>query len=518
MKGSRAASVGAYTSLAGVAPSRVWLVCMALAGAVSLASTANAQSCPARFGIGRFGITTFNSSVETCDAVKVAVRQAPSTVISGVAFVASVELRDEFGTRVRVSGRMVTSAVSGGTHTLGGTTSATTNADGVAIFAGLTLTGTSGPASVRFGSTGLAASTQTLTVSQPTYSVSPVSWTAPASGGSQSIAIATAAPSASWTATSGALWLTVSAGSGSGSGTVTLTAAANLNPTARTATATIAGQTVSVSQQAAPDRPVNLTVQSIDGNSVTLRWQWLAATPDSYVLKGGVEPGQTIAALPTGSNAPTFTFTAPTGAFYVRIAGVRGGVELPVSDDVRIYVNVPQAPSAPKSLLGLANGSALELSWENTAGGGAPTGNVLDVSGPLSASLPLPLGERFSYPAVPAGTYTFSVRSTNADGTSTASAPVTLTFPGTCAAPSAPAGFQAYAVGSQLFLRWDSPASGAAVTGYVLTVSGAFNLSLPLTSRDITSPVPPGSYTFTVASTNPCGTSAATAAQTVVVP
>ena len=55
-------------------------------------------------------------------------------------------------------------------------------------------------------------------------------------------------------------------------------------------------------------------------------------------------------------------------------------------------------------------------------------------------------------------------------------------------------------------------------TGFVLNVSGAYNLALPLSTRGISAPVPPGSYTFTVAAANACGASPATAPQTVVVP
>lgn len=382
---------------------------------------------------------------------------------------------------------------------------------------------------------GAASGARTLTISNPdgqvsslssavtittpvTFSVSPLSWAATAAGGTQAVTVTASHTDAAWTASSDQAWLSVSAAGGTGSGSVTLTAAALSGVMPRTGTATIAGTTVTVTQLPPQDQPIDLTIDRIDGNAVTLRWQWAGTIPDNYVLTGGLTPGATLATLPTGSTAPTFTFTAPTGAFYVRIAGVRDGVQLPPSDDVRIFVNVPEVPSAPTSVLGLSDGAALDLTWMTTWAGGAPTGFVLDVTGPVRASLPLPLTERFSYPAVPPGTYTFAVRATNAAGSSGSSAPVTLTFPGPCVAPIVPERFQAYAVGRTLHLQWDSPATGAAVTDYVLTVTGAFNMTLPLTARSISSPVPPGSYTFTVAARNACGTGPSTPAQTVTVP
>jgi hypothetical protein len=259
-------------------------------------------------------------------------------------------------------------------------------------------------------------------------------------------------------------------------------------------------------------------VVSIQRNTVTLQWQWPGTAPDSYVLTGGLAPGQTVATVPIASRAPTFTFDAPAGVFYVRIAGVRGGRALPVSEDVRIVVNVPERPSAPTHLQGLASGSTLALSWLNTADGGAATGLVLDVTGALSTSLPLAMTDQFSFAGVPAGTYTFQVRATNAQGSSGASNPVTLSFPGACQVPSVPQDLEAYVVGNVVTIRWNAPASGAAATGYVLTVGGAVSLTLPVTGRSLSSPAPPGTYTFTVAAQNACGTSPGTTARSVTVP
>lgn len=267
--------------------------------------------------------------------------------------------------------------------------------------------------------------------------------------------------------------------------------------------------------------PVGLFAHTVAGNLVTLRWTPPASgpTPTSYVMEGGVAPGQTLAAIPTGSATPVFTFAAPNGAFYLRVRTIAGAQTSAASNEIRVFVNQPVAPSAPANLLGLANGAAVALSWRPTFSGGAANTFILEVSGTLSASLPLGLTETFNFNGVPGGTYTFTVRAANGAGSSAASNPVTLNFPNVCSgAPAPPASFLAYNVGNTLDLMWEPPVSGAAATSYVLNVAGAFNGALPFATRALSTPVPPGSYTFSVTAMNACGASTPTAPQTVVIP
>lgn len=266
--------------------------------------------------------------------------------------------------------------------------------------------------------------------------------------------------------------------------------------------------------------PSGLSVQSIVGNQITLRWAPpSSAVATGYVLQGGFAPGQTLASVPTGSTATTFSFTAPTGTFYLRMVAQTAGGNSAPSNEVLAYVNVPAPPSAPTGLLGLASGGQLGLSWRNSAGGGVPTAMRLDVSGTLAGSVPLPVGETFALNGVPPGTYTFAVRAANATGTSAGSAPVTLTFPSACpGTPLPPTNFQVARAGNQLSLTWDPPATGPAIASYVLTVSGPLSAAIPLATRSIGAPVPAGIYTFTVRATNACGQGASAAAQTVTVP
>jgi len=269
-----------------------------------------------------------------------------------------------------------------------------------------------------------------------------------------------------------------------------------------------------------PEAPEGLGA-SVIGNVVTLRWAIPSGgpTPTNFVLEGGVAPGEVLASLPTGSAAPTFAFAAPSGSFFVRMHALNGVSRSSASNEIRIHVNVPVAPSAPANLLGLVNGSTLALAWTNTYAGGAPTSLVLDVTGAITTAVPLGLTDTFSFAGVPAGTYTLSLRAVNAAGSSPPSNLVTLTFPGPCSgAPDPPSGVVAYAVGRTVFVDWTPAATGPAPTSYVLTVTGSFVGSFPTATRALSGTVGPGSYTLSVAAVNTCGTSATSAPQTVVVP
>ena len=96
---------------------------------------------------------------------------------------------------------------------------------------------------------------QTFTLSQAgascSYSISPASEAIAAAGGSSTIGVTTG-DSCAWSSASNASWITIASGaSGTGPGTVKLTIAANTGA-ARTGTATIAAQTFTVTQAAAP--------------------------------------------------------------------------------------------------------------------------------------------------------------------------------------------------------------------------------------------------------------------------
>ena len=111
---------------------------------------------------------------------------------------------------------------------------------------------------------------QTVTVDQQSrpcaYAVSPSSYNAASTGGTTSVTVTTTAGCA-WAATSNAAWITISGGaSGTGGGQVELTISENIGAV-RTGTVVIAGQTVTVTQQAKPPCAYTISPGSYNSSS-----------------------------------------------------------------------------------------------------------------------------------------------------------------------------------------------------------------------------------------------------------
>ncbi len=223
-------------------------------------------------------------------------------------------------------------------------------------------------------------------------------------------------------------------------------------------TATIvAAETVVVSP------PADLAVASIVGGVVTLRWNGPVGgpTPTAFVLSGGVVPGQALASLAFDGSNRLGSVALPAGVYYVRLYSQAGTSVSVASNELRVPVGIAAPPSTPIGLLGVAVGSTLTLDWRTTFSGGAPTGAVIEVSGAANLAVPLGPVQSFTFAGAPPGTYTFTVRSTNAHGQSGASNPVSLTFPGTCSGPPAsPARFLVHRAGSLVLALWDPGRGG----------------------------------------------------------
>lgn len=198
---------------------------------------------------------------------------------------------------------------------------ATANAPWISVTSGGSGTG---PGTVQFtapANTGgarsgtITAAGQTFTLTQDAGCspvVAPETIGQPAAGGSQNVGVTTAAECA-WTAVSNATWIAIAVGaSGSGNGTVQLDIQANTGP-ARSGTATIAGRTVSVSQDAGCSFSIAPSTQAVPvaggAGSVTVTagggCAWTAASnvPWVTVTRGG-----------SGSGAGTVEFTVDANA------------------------------------------------------------------------------------------------------------------------------------------------------------------------------------------------------------
>ncbi len=267
--------------------------------------------------------------------------------------------------------------------------------------------------------------------------------------------------------------------------------------------------------------PTGLYVAQVVGNIAMLRWNppLLGPRPDGYILEGGLSAGQTMVAVPTGNQAPFFTVAAPNGSFYVRMRAYRGGAQSLPSNEVRLHINAALRPGAPTNVQGAIKGSALFLAWRNSYTGGTPDYLMLDVTGPATVSVPLPLSESWSLPGAPDGTWTFRLRAVNAAGASSQSGSVSVTAPSTtCALPRVPMNFTVNTGGNVVSLSWDTPSGGTPAAYYMLNVSGAFNGAFPITARNFASPAPPGTYNFSIRAVNACGVGPVTAYQTVTIP
>ena len=232
--------------------------------------------------------------------------------------------------------------------------------------------------------------------------------------------------------------------------------------------------------------PTDLRVVSVVGSNVTLSFKAPtdSLTPTGYVLEGGGTPGQVLGSLPLGASSTTFTFTAPTGAFYVRVHTLAGGLRSAASNEVRLFVNVPALPAA-------ANEPARSRGWqhavtcmdeqrERRSFDEGPHGR------PRRGEHLCPIGftESITFNSVPAGTYQLWVHGVNANGDGPNSNRVDVVIPDTCTGiPGAPANFIATNTGNLIELLWDLPVSGPAPTSFVVNVTGAFAGSFPVTAR-----------------------------------
>jgi hypothetical protein len=279
-----------------------------------------------------------------------------------------------------------------------------------------------------------------------------------------------------------------------------------------------ASVTITVSEPTSVQPPQELRVSAISGNSVTFRWvaPAIGPAPVGYAVEGGLLPSQTLASFETGLAAPIFTVTAPSGSFFVRVRALGPGGPSSGSNEIPVHVTTALAPSAPSALHASASGDTLHLAWTPTFDGGGATNALLDVTGSLVASLPLPAVERISFAGVPAGTYALTIRSANAGGSSAPSAPLVVTVPGVCGgAPAPPRNALAYVVAGTAFLVWDPPAGGEAPTSYLVTVPG-FGV-LPTGLRALSGVLPAGTYPIEVRAVGACGNSGAALA-TLTVP
>lgn len=161
------------------------------------------------------------------------------------------------------------------------------------------------------------SATETFSTASPcTFTLSSTAAPATAAGGTGTLTVTTTS-ACGWTAVSNAAFITVTAGaSGTGSGTVTYSVAANAGA-ARTGTLTIAGQTVTITQDAAGSCAYTLSATSatVSGGGGTTNVNvttdgtcpWTAVSNASFI-------SVTTGSSGTGNGTVTFAVTSNPGA------------------------------------------------------------------------------------------------------------------------------------------------------------------------------------------------------------
>jgi hypothetical protein len=188
---------------------------------------------------------------------------------------------------------------------------------------------------VRTGTLRIAQRAFTVTQSSGCrYSIGSESYVFASAGGSESVAVTTAA-GCEWTATAGAPWITIAGGgSRSGNGTVQFSVAPTTGP-ARSGTLSIGGRTLAVSQSSGCSYSISPTAQSFPGDggegsvavstsdgctwTATNRASWVNITPGP----GGTGPGTVAFTVDrTPSSLPRSTTMSIAGhAFTVNQSG-----------------------------------------------------------------------------------------------------------------------------------------------------------------------------------------------------
>ncbi|MBF0554570.1 MAG: hypothetical protein HQK96_08465 [Nitrospirae bacterium] len=193
-----------------------------------------------------------------------------------------------------------------------------------------------------------------------TYILSSNSNSVAYSAGSGSVSITASNSVCSWTAASNASWVSKTSGGGNGSGSVAYSVAANTSTSTRQGTMTIAGQTFTVNQAAAPTPP------TVNPNSVSV----VAGKTINSTVSGGTSPYAV-----TSSN--TKVATASISGSTVTITGVaQGSATVTVTDknnlSASIAVTVTQsfALSVTKSGTGTGTITASPgtLNWSGNTG------------------------------------------------------------------------------------------------------------------------------------------------------
>jgi hypothetical protein len=156
------------------------------------------------------------------------------------------------------------------TYNSGASVTLTATANSGSTFSGWSGGGCSGTGSCVVAMSSATAVNAIFSTTACTFSVAPMSKSFTDISGTGSAAITASSSSCAWTAASNAAWITVTSGSsGTGSGTTNYSIAANTGSNSRTGVLTIAGQTITISQNAPKQYTLTIAKAGSGAGTVT---------------------------------------------------------------------------------------------------------------------------------------------------------------------------------------------------------------------------------------------------------
>ena len=177
----------------------------------------------------------------------------------------------------------------------------------------------------------------------------------------------------------------------------------------------------------APSAPADFTA-AVAGSVLNVSWRntFGGGAPGGVVVD---VTGSAVATLPIGTSGAVNFGVVPGGSYALSLRAVNGGGVSPSSNTVSITVPTAcsGAPNPPVNFLFYRAGGVVSMLWDPPAGGPAPLGYTIEVTGSVTASLPL-AARVLTVPAPP-GTYTVRVRADNACGASAFTTTQTVVVP-----------------------------------------------------------------------------------------